>query len=367
MLRRYFQADSLSLQHWEVQALFYAQIVGGTEGLFHIKGEVLIAGESRSWTMVVKLIAAESDPAIASTWFYAQREALAYKSLILDTMTGVLSAPKCYGITLCQNSKIWLWLENVIADEPPLWTINCYANAAFGLGEAAALLQPQLFKIRDTPLTYSFASSWCKYWFRWYGLSSVDSVRRITSAQSYVSARQLQNVLQLLEEAGSLIEQYHLMPQTFCHHDTHRLNLIIQKKTKPFARIVAVDWALAGPGPVGADAADLVSGSLLNFCFDMQQAEFLELQVMTRYLDGLYSTQWQGDPKKVEAGYLLQTVLRFEALVPVWLAHWLSKKETEATQRRFNLTEQQIAETWVALLDFVIERRERLVRLLPLL
>jgi len=86
----------------------------------------------------------------------------------------------------------------------------------------------------------------------------------------------------------------------------------------------------------------------------------LEQRVLARYLDGLHTAGWQSNVEIVHAGYLLHTVLRFELLLPAWSIIWLGDEQIEATQQRYNLTAQQIADTWASLLDFVIERRSKL-------
>jgi hypothetical protein len=46
------------------------------------------------------------------------------------------------------------------------------------------------------------------------------------------------------------------LPQVLCHHDAFRRNLFLRS-----GRLLAVDWAFLGVGPLGAELAPLVTGS----------------------------------------------------------------------------------------------------------
>lgn len=45
------------------------------------------------------------------------------------------------------------------------------------------------------------------------------------------------------------------LPQTLCHHDAVRSNLIARRRPDGATEIVAIDWESTGPGAVGAEIA----------------------------------------------------------------------------------------------------------------
>jgi len=63
---------------------------------------------------------------------------------------------------------------------------------------------------------------------------------------------------------GDLLDALDALPQTLCHGDCHRGNLIAAGAKGERERTVAVDWGTAGAGPVGADLAGLALSSAVG-------------------------------------------------------------------------------------------------------
>jgi hypothetical protein len=74
---------------------------------------------------------------------------------------------------------------------------------------------------------------------------------------------------------------------------------------------VAIDWEEIGPGPVGAEAATLVFGTLRRGAVPVQQAEELERTALLAYQRGLRDAGWNGDPRLVRLGYAAAVALRW--------------------------------------------------------
>ncbi len=72
---------------------------------------------------------------------------------------------------------------------------------------------------------------------------------------------------------------------------------------------VAIDWAFAGSGALGEEAARLVMGSLTFLEVPITQAAALDTTVFAGYLAGLHAAGWQGDPKLVRLGYAVSGAL----------------------------------------------------------
>ncbi len=66
----------------------------------------------------------------------------------------------------------------------------------------------------------------------------------------------------MLEDQPRFIADLARLPQTLCHHDAARSNLIAGRPAHGGTQIMAIDWESTGSGAVGAEIATLVSASL---------------------------------------------------------------------------------------------------------
>ena len=84
-------------------------------------------------------------------------------------------------------------------------------------------------------------------------------------------------------------------PQTLCHYDVWPKNLVAQVDDRGNDRTALVDWAFAGIGPVGHDAANLILDALLSFYIDIERAHELYQSVLQGYVQGLSDAGYAGD------------------------------------------------------------------------
>ncbi len=105
------------------------------------------------------------------------------------------------------------------------------------------------------------------------------------------------------------------LPQTLCHHESSLANLFAVDRGHGLVETVAVDWEQIGPGPVGAEIATLVFGTLRRCEFDAERAIELDQVVFAAYVDGLREAGWRGPVEHVRLGYTAALALRWSVLV----------------------------------------------------
>jgi len=121
------------------------------------------------------------------------------------------------------------------------------------------------------------------------------------------------------------------LPQTLCHFDAHRGNLIAADRPG-LAETVLLDWQFAGLGPLGADAAPLVGATLTEGGLDVARAAALEESVLAGYLAGLAEGGWRGDERLARAGYAGVAGLRYTVGATRFLLPLLLEPEQGAAQ-----------------------------------
>ena len=100
----------------------YAAIHGGTgevfgDELYRFQGQANVQGRPKQWELILKIIRAdtESPEEDLTVWDYWNREALAYKSGLLDELPGKLTAPRCFGVApgpSPNNPSSWWLLDS---------------------------------------------------------------------------------------------------------------------------------------------------------------------------------------------------------------------------------------------------------------
>jgi hypothetical protein len=128
-----------------------------------------------------------------------------------------------------------------------------------------------------------------------------------------------EDICKLWDHHDSLLATLKRLPQTFCHMDAYRPNLIIRQNAQGKEGMVAIDWVFAGIGAVGEEIANLLAASLIWFEYDSADARSLDETIFTSYLQGLRQAGWNGDERLARLGFASACALRW-GLVGMW---WL--------------------------------------------
>lgn len=320
LVRRAVQSETVEIGKYQV-----SQLAGGmgnpvSLGLYRFSGLGLDRGRPVAWSLVLKAIQSPAnvgetdmgeDDSHQTHWNYWRREFLIYQSGWLETLTGGLVAPRCLGLTEQVGDLAWLWLEEITDDYQGVWPLARYALAARHLGRFNGVhLAGQPLPTfpwlstdfhhqwltgfaRDLPLFFDFRHS--TLWDHPFVL------RRFPAPE----ANGLRCVLAGRDQIAQALSH---LPQTFCHRDAYPTNLMSRPGPDGEEQTVALDWGLAGIGPVGEDLAQLCFGAIMNAPdYERPQVDAL---LFDSYLDGLRESGWQGDRRAVRLGFTASVVVR---------------------------------------------------------
>jgi hypothetical protein len=106
------------------------------------------------------------------------------------------------------------------------------------------------------------------------------------------------------------------LPQTLCHADVFKRNVLIRSHQDSF---VLIDWAFVGTGAIGVELVPLIQGSLLFFEVGLNEAHDLEQVVLAEYVHGLRAAGSRSDAQLVHLGYAAASTLRYSVgeLAPI--------------------------------------------------
>ncbi len=309
-VRRALRDDSAELVDWYVTSASGG--VGGFLGLsdvYRVSGNALQRGEVVPWSLVLKVFRMPADDADPSAWCYWKRELLAYQSGLLADLPGGIESPRCFGALQHPGGDSWLWLEHIQDEASGPWPLQRFASAARRLGAFSGAY------LVGRPLpSYRWLSSG---WFRSRVTDSAPAIAEFPSVLSHplvsraYPAEIAVRVIPLCAEVGWFLDTLDQLPQTFCHLDAHRRNLLLGWGLDGAERLVAIDWAYSGIASVGAELASPVAVSILTGEVDLSSIEELDHTLFASYIAGLQGVGWRGDTRVVRLGYTICVALHF--------------------------------------------------------
>ena len=296
-----------------------APLHGGLEPnhqLIFLSGEAVLAGEGKDlkdndddliqhpWSLVLKIVhpapQTENNPQGVKYW---KREALAYQTGLLQSLSCGLTAPICYEASQ-EGEDYWLWLEKAEDDFGKPWTLEQHREVArcLGCSNGAYLVGKSL---PNEP--------WLsQHWLRKYVEDAMPNIHNLPKLRKLPlfqrSFPQLSN--DFFSEAwglrGVFLDELERLPQTFCHQDAFMGNLFWHGEPGQKGFLTALDWAYAGKAAIGEELAPLIAMS--TFTLDAHQ--LLET-CLEGYLAGLAESEWNADPQQVRFSVLTTLFYRY--------------------------------------------------------
>ncbi|MGI8687346.1 MAG: hypothetical protein ACR2M3_02105 [Thermomicrobiales bacterium] len=315
---------------WRHEPLAYTVRTPVSGGIHRLAGSARTHGQVRPWSLVLKVARSPAggvwpdgrrvplgwgaDPTHSQYW---RREALAYRSGLLDDLPGDLTAPHCYGVVERGDDTIWLWLDEVQEAERRPWPLARYGVAARHLGQfngAYLVGRP----IPTQPwLNRGFLRAWTADPAR---AAVIEPIARAeTWAHPLVRAAfpdpVAERLLRLHAERDGFLAALERLPQTLCHLDAFPANLLARRTAAGKEQTVALDWAFVGIAAVGEEIGHLIAWSLMLGEVAVAEAEALRAIVLAGYREGLQEAGWPGSAveltRAVERGAAFAAALRW--------------------------------------------------------
>lgn len=369
-VRRMLVDAAAELVDWRHEPLAYTVRNPLAGGVFRVTGHVRTRGEVRPWSLILKIAHSPAgrswpdgrvappgwgmNPAHSQYW---KREALAYRSGLLDNLPGGLVAPRCFGVDERGDDVIWLWLEEMRESARRPWPLARYGLAARHLGRFNGAYRAGRPLPTAPWLNRGFLCAW-----------TADPAR-VTLTETIVSAETWAHPLvraafpipvadrlrRLHSERETLLTTLERLPQTLCHLDAFPGNLLAHENAAGKQQTVALDWAFVGLAAVGEEIGHLIAWSLLLGIVAADEAEALRTVVLAGYTEGLREAGWPGSAevltRDAAKGVAIAAALRWAFSA----ANRVIRLATDETARA--ATEQSIGQPIAA----VIAERARLV------
>ena len=287
----------------------------GQAGVYRFWGGATIKDKVHDWQLLLKVLDQSTGQLEPSQLYYWQREPIFYGSKFLSTVPSGLVAPRCLGVEQPSEDIIWLWLEYVVDAFNNQWDLDRFGTVARHLGQ----FNGSWLVSKDKPPMTWFSNGRVAPWLE----MAAPHIERIPSLLDHASIRRwltptnATHTLELWARRAELLAIQDRLPKTICHHDAHRRNLFARIDHNAYSQTVAIDWAFAGVGALGADIATLMAVDVQFGETKADKLPQLDQVIFAGYLSGLLEAGWPGDEKIVRLGFTVSAALTW-ALSTLW-------------------------------------------------
>ena len=350
-VRRALGRDNAKITDWDLQTLHHSGNPT-TDSVYRVTGSAVCADHTLPWTVVLKVIHAADGHTEPGSLGYWRREPFVYESGVLDLLPAGLAAPACLRLDAPEAGMVWLWLEAIDIAGDTLWPLARYGLAARHLGRfngtyAADAARP------------SFPWLGRDYLCGWAALGA-DGIARLPAALDHPLvgrvypgpiATQLRH---LWEGRDDLLRLLAALPQTFCHMDALRRNLIARRDGQGRDQTVLIDWGEAGIGALGEDLAAFVTGSVF-LDPTTPPARAVDAVAWAGYIEGLHDVGWHGNVDLVRQGYATAAALRILGGT-TWVLHVaMDEAHHPEVAQAFEQPIYELLDRWAEAIQVVVE------------
>lgn len=379
IVRRALEDDGVEVDAWDVHPLGYDFTSPISGGLHRVIGTAHGSNRRLSWSLVHKAVRSAAgvempngevvprdlpdDPSFFGYW---KREPLIYGAGLLEDLPGGLTAPRCYGVSARPDGTIWIWLEEVKAAEQTPWTPQRCAHAARVLGR----FNGAYLSGRPVPAHPCVERGWLRSWLTVRIAPLMEEIGRDPAwthplVRGAFPVPVLDRLIRLWADRDLLLDGLDRLPHTFCHRDAFRSNLFVPRGTENEERLVAMDWAYAGIGPVGEDISPLIAAAPARDGPELAPWG-VEPPIFDAYLQGLAEGGWRGEAWTVRFGYAASATLRYLFLtVGEMLGDVRDERGHTAIEKRRGQPIEGVMEQHAALIHFLLDLAEEVRALLP--
>lgn len=266
------------------------------------------------WSAVLKVV--RSPVETGQAWdrptdaIYWRREADVLTSHLLDDIAG-MATPRSFGVVERAPATVWMWFEDLGPIDRGAWTEAEYQVAARAIARFHARY------LTDTPIPNV---PWLNQGFlRGLHAFCMASFERLMNGSRNASATYrglrpehagpaIVTLERIMVDGDRLLAALDAVPQTLCHHDANIDNLLVRPGPDGAPQLVALDWQMVGPGPVGADLGQLLC--YLPAAGSATPSSDIEAAVLRTYREELAAAGVEIDLHTVRTAYVADAALR---------------------------------------------------------
>lgn len=310
-VRQIFGEPEVEIVTFSCEDLDYKTPNFTTAGIFHLHGLATIHHEQHPWSIILKIIKSDStekdDPEHHNYW---RREALVFKSKILDELPSAIYAAKCYLVEEQADGTVWLWMERIEGEYAHSKEQFDYVAEQLGRFNGAYLTGK---KIPDEPWI-------CRSWLKSWTTSSKMYAPNIENYFNQIHSDHIRNLWTWFQDFSNQMDRnlrtLNNLPQILAHQDLSQMNMLLT----PNGGLVWIDWQFMSISGLGEDLGKMFGVNMSLGVIPTHRYKEYKESLFQFYLKGLRDTGWNGDQSLARYGYCLSTALRSVWEVPQYFS-----------------------------------------------
>jgi hypothetical protein len=348
IIREDLYSSHLTITDWTVHRLSDKGI-HNPDGLWLVSGYGKDQNGLHPWSVVVKIMNYPDEKQATTEDWEGQRELLVAQTGFTKGLPGPLKAPRFYGVQETLESA-WLWMEHVKTNCLN-WGLDEYAFAARQIGRWNAAY------LTGTPLP---TEPWLArhHYLGWLGWVNNQDAYNYHLNQKFITKKARLRQQRLWAERESFFNWLERLPQVFSHFDLQRRNLFLRTSPDGQDELTAVDWAMCGIGPIGAELNSLIGTTAILLEWPVSTLTRLEDVTFDSYIEGLRQAGWFGDSDMVRLGYTAWISVWFGCVLPSALTYWTSEEARPIAIQQFGIASEELHKAYMPFLDFILDRAE---------
>lgn len=297
----------------------------GTIALIRCTGDAEVAGETRSWSTILKVLEPEGTNKFGTgagpgSWGSGPlTEINVYRRNTFAPTEGPFRGGRCYLADDKGDGIYWLWMEDLSHLSGSDWTANQYSLAANSIGRFRGKWLEKDLAPLDWLARNSFLNEFEESGILETGQKNFLALRDSEYFRAGVPGALYDRLLKLREHIPTFIKAGLTLPVTLAHCDCHIRNLFVSDDDSDEPEVVAIDFARVAIEHVGMDGGELFASSFMWTDPEAKVAMENADNIYSSWIDGLRSSGWQGSEQAARFGYLIP-ILRRAIMVPGMLA-----------------------------------------------
>ena len=286
---------------------------------------------------------------------YWKREWLAFDSGLLDSLPGLLRAPRAALTTQRSADECWIWMEDVHGRTGSALELDDYPRIAHALGTTQGAFATGSVPLPDQPwLSRNWLRGWVDVCAHFIETIRDDDRWRDPRLGSLLPLRR--RVSELWDRREELFAVAEEPPLTITHWDFWPMNVYAG------GDVVAIDWSQIGLSGVTHDLDQLTLDTVWMHIRPDESLGLLEDLVLPAYADGLRESGYDASVEQVRRWYAAAAALRYAWLGGGQVDLVADPARVQTQQARFGRDMETITATKARAMEHAVGLGESVLR-----